>query len=377
MTDYTHFMAAAYNNPQNRLPESVHGLYAELLDRAMVLDAELASDEVRGAFVSKTIKGRKYWYVQERAVNGVRRQRYLGPESPTLVRWMNDAGKHRNLALDAAATNRRLVAMLRAGGARTERPIMARVVGALADAGAFRGGAVLVGSVAFGTYGNMLGVKLDESMSRTEDVDVAKELEVDVAVGQDLAVDVRAALAASGVGEFHEIPELDSRQPSTSFALRRGQLRVDFLTPMVGRPRSQPVALRGMGVAAQPVRFLDYLLRDTQPAVLLSGDGVLVHVPSPARFALHKLVVAQKRVAAFQAKAVKDIRQAQALLAALLADRPGDLSVAWDAVVARRDSAKALAEKSMRKLDEKMGGALEAHLGVDAGFHGTGTSRRR
>jgi hypothetical protein len=370
-------MPVAYNGTLQRLPESVHGLYAELLDRAMVLDAELASDEVRGAFVSKTIKGRKYWYVQERAVNGVRRQRYLGPESPTLVRWMEDAGKNRNLARDAAATNHRLVAMLRAGGARVERPLMARVVGALADAGVFRGGAVLVGSVAFGTYGNMLGVKLEEAMSRTEDVDVAKELEVDVAVGQDLALDVRAALTSSGVGEFHEIPELDSRQPSTSFALRRGQLRVDFLTPLVGRPRSQPVVLRGMGVAAQPVRFLDYLLGDTQPAVLLNGHGVLVHVPSPARFALHKLVVAQKRIAAFQAKAAKDLMQAQALLAVLLADRPGDLLVAWDALVARRDSAKALAEKSMRKLDEKAWGALGAHLGVDTGFRGATKSSRR
>ncbi len=38
----------------------------------------------------------------------------------------------------------------------------------------------------------------------------------------------------------------------------------------------------------------------------VSADGVLVNVPAPARFALHKLVVAAMRPAALQAKAAKD-----------------------------------------------------------------------
>ena len=40
---------------------------------------------------------------------------------------------------------------------------------------------------------------------------------------------------------------------------------------------------------AAPVRYLDYVLEDAQPAAVVNGGGVLVRVPSPARFAIHKL----------------------------------------------------------------------------------------
>jgi hypothetical protein len=46
-----------------RLPESVQTLYAELLDQ--VIQAEAAALAApQGSFVSKTIKGKTYWYLQ-------------------------------------------------------------------------------------------------------------------------------------------------------------------------------------------------------------------------------------------------------------------------------------------------------------------------
>ncbi|MDQ3494800.1 MAG: GSU2403 family nucleotidyltransferase fold protein, partial [Pseudomonadota bacterium] len=61
-----------------------------------------------------------------------------------------------------------------------------------------------------------------------------------------------------------------------------------------------------------------YLLQDVQQAAVLSGAGaVLVSVPHPARYALHKLIVAGERPASRIAKSNKDIQQAAALLAAL------------------------------------------------------------
>ena len=67
------------------------------------------------------------------------------------------------------------------------------------------------------------------------------------------------------------------------------------------------------------------------PAAVPVRGGVLVSVPSPARFALHKLVVSRRRPAAFHTKAQKDVRQAREVLVALIEDRPGDVVLALEA----------------------------------------------
>ena len=54
--------------------------YAELLERfANAAFKDAFADD--GAFISKTIKGRKYWYFQTRT-GETRTQRYVGPETP-------------------------------------------------------------------------------------------------------------------------------------------------------------------------------------------------------------------------------------------------------------------------------------------------------
>lgn len=44
-----------------------------------------------------------------------------------------------------------------------------------------------------------------------------------------------------------------------------------------------PVMLKGLNVAAEPVRFLDYLIEQSQPAAVPVGSGLLIRVPDPAR----------------------------------------------------------------------------------------------
>ena len=41
----------------------------------------------------------------------------------------------------------------------------------------------------------------------------------------------------------------------------------------------------GSRIGAQPLRFLDHLIEDTQPGAVLGGSGVLVNVPRPGPFA--------------------------------------------------------------------------------------------
>ena len=77
--------------------------------------------------------------------------------------------------------------------------------------------------------------------------------------------------------------------------------------------------------------FLDYLIADSQPAAVPAGSGVLIRVPHPARFALHKLVISQRRPAARTTRSRKDVAQAAAVLDVLKDVRSGDIDGAGHA----------------------------------------------
>jgi hypothetical protein len=120
--------------------------------------------------------------------------------------------------------------------------------------------------------------------------------------------------------------------------VRGRALRVDVLTPQVGSAAS-PVPIARFRTAAQPLRHLDYLIEEPQQAALVAGSGILVNVPSPARFALPKLVVSRSRPATQQTKSAKDLDQAAQIIEQLASDRPGDLALAWGALAKRKSLA--------------------------------------
>jgi hypothetical protein len=228
-----------------------------------------------------------------------------------------------------------LCRMLAAGGAAVEPAPTVRLLELLAEVGVFRRGGVLVGTQAFRAYGNMLGVKFEAQALRTQDVDIAQDRAVGIALAQDLGtVDVGGILTGSKL-KLLPVPELDPRQPSTSYKARGRDLRVDFLTPLLGRETGKPVLLPSLGVAAHAMRFLDYLIEEPTQAVVVGGAGILVNVPDPARFALHKLLVSGRRPVAEQAKSAKDSKQARALLEILSEDRPDDVQMALAALAGR------------------------------------------
>ena len=313
--------------PFTRLAESVTILYADLLDQLRAADLP---HPARGSFVSKTIGGSRYWYLQ--TVRGGRKhQQYLGPETPDLLQHIDSTREAKGAATADETARRRIVSMLRAGGAAAESAPFTAVLEALAGAAVFRNGGVLVGTQAFACYANMLGVRFEAQSLRTADVDIAQQ---SVAVAAP-PVDVLAKLRESEP-RFFAVPELDPRHPHTSFKVRGRDLRVDFLTPARSARATAPVFLRHLGVAAQPLRGIGYLLEDVVDAAVLGGAGVLVRVPAPARFAVHKLWLASHRPASDQVKARKDLRQAAQLLEVLQADRPEDVDAAFDAVEKHR-----------------------------------------
>jgi hypothetical protein len=346
--------------PFQRLPESVQTLYAELLEQTIHAEAEAALLKApQGTFVSKVIKGGTYWYLQ-RTEGDRRRQHYLGRESPALLAWMEQVREARSRSADDETQRANLCSMLAAGGAATESAPVVKVLSLLADSGVFRMGGVLVGTQAFVAYGNMLGVRFDRQSLRTQDVDVAQDRAIGIALSQEAgAVDVQQALTGSGLG-FFPVPALDPRRPSTSFKIRGRELRVDFLTPLFGPESDKAIFLPALGVSAHPLRLLDYLIESPAQAVVVGGAGVLVNVPDPARFAFHKLWVSTRRSVSEQTKALKDLRQAGDLLAVLLEDRPADVDRAWEPLLAR-PVAKAV-RQAIHRLPPELEKTLTSHL---------------
>lgn len=313
-------------------PLEAQTLYAELLDRLSFYEAHRSAGWAPGSFVLKSVKGRDYYYYQDAGPTGVKRQTYLGPRSPIFDELVASYQQGRQSAEHELESIARLSAALRVAGSLTTDHPSARVIRALADAGVFRLGGVLVGTHAFNTLGNVLGVRWDGASLRTLDVDVAAARVLSVAVSET-PESLPSALDRLAMG-FLPVPPLDPRNPSTSFKVRGQGLRVDLLTP-AGRTGGKPVQITRFGAAAQPLRFLDYLIERTTRAAVIDAGGTLVNVPDPARFALHKLLVLNERPVTEHAKRSKDLMQAAQVLEVLQTQRPADLDTAIVALAER------------------------------------------
>ena len=160
---------------------------------------------------------------------------------------------------------------------------------------------------------------------QTSDIDIAQDRGVSLALDDATPppLETLGALDAS----FRAIPSPHDSRRSTSYHGAHG-VRVDFLVPNTGPESDAPQMLPALATDAQPLRFLDYLIREPVRAVLLHDIGVPVTVPAPERFAVHKLIVSQRRKSGSE-KSRKDLAQAEALLDALSTHRPADLNAAW------------------------------------------------
>lgn len=308
-----------------RLPNSLTVQYSELMQNCI----HPLSDGSNISFKSKTASGKRYWYLYI-SLGSSRREHYLGEESTELLDRIADEREVWESNLDDRRLRERLVDMLVAGGMSPTARDEGKVLALLERSGVFLAGGVLVGTLAFKAYANMLGVKWTGTPA-TQDIDVAADNRFGVALPRTKKpIQLGQIILDSGMG-FFEVPALNRKQPSTSFKIRGKDFRVDVLTPMHGRETKRPVHIESFDTYAQPLRFLDYLLDDIQPAVLLFEHGIMVNVPSPGRFAIHKCVTSQMRPAAFAAKARKDLEQADRMFRILLEDRSADLTLAYEA----------------------------------------------
>ena len=90
-------------------------------------------------------------------------------------------------------------------------------------------------------------------------------------------------------------------------------LMLEFIVPERGRGSDEPFSIIALGVNAQPLRFMDFLLENT---IRARFGEILVSVPHPANFALSKLMISTRREVAV--KQENDQRQGVQVLRALI-----------------------------------------------------------
>jgi hypothetical protein len=162
-------------------------------------------------------------------------------------------------------------------------------------------------------------------MAVTEDVDVAAFENLKLVIEDKVDPSIAETFKAL---HLEPAPGLDPKHRPTRWVMAEGGAAVDFLVPRM-REGKDIVYLDPLGVYAQGLPFLNFLIAEPVPAVALYRSGILVQIPRPERYAIHKLIVAQRRSSASRSKAMKDLAQAQALIAVLAEDRPGELEEAY------------------------------------------------
>jgi hypothetical protein len=309
------------------LPLVLHTMAADLADHALdaMFDEQFAEN---GTFTKRLIKGRAYFYYQgyKKGVTDTNKRSsvYVGPADDLAI--AERVRRFKSIKTQRKATGQIVSALVNMGLPRPSI-VMGRVIEALAKAGVFRLRGVLVGTAAYQTYTILLGQILDQTAAITQDVDIAQFHSVSVAV-EDETPPIGEVLAKVDP-TFRPVPHVSGAALSTAWRSDNG-FRVDVLTPnrasddFVGQPMRLPAL---QGAAGEPLRFLDYLIYQPYRGIVLHGPGIAVNVPQPARFAIHKLIIAGRRLtdAAGQAKSRKDIVQAGELIQALLAASQRDV----------------------------------------------------
>ena len=298
------------------LPATLQTTYANLLQAHL----NRPSFEFEGAPFTRKISGKTYWYANHRTAPGAAlKQRYLGPDTDEMRVRIETMQAQRQSQADFRQHASSLVAQLRAGGISGPDRKTGPMLRTLTNSGVFRLGGTLVGTHAFRHYDLTLGVHLSDGSgwaTQTDDIDIAGFEKLSMAIEDSADPDLAEGLSHLG---FQRRPTV-GRKPSTSWILPDASYAIDFLTPSFDDDE-KPVELPALKMWAQSLHFLNYLIAEPIDAVTPYMEGLLVKIPRPERFAVHKLIISQRRKGA-RAKPRKDIEQARAIIWAMAEDQP-------------------------------------------------------
>jgi hypothetical protein len=182
---------------------------------------------------------------------------------------------------------------------KSQYDLCASVLNRLDDAGVLPH-VVVVGSWCVLFYERYFDTAEYRASIRTRDLDIAIPIPPRFAEKIDLA---------ARLGELGFVEDFRGRHGYIRFL--HPELIVEFLVPERGRGSDKPFDVPKLGINAQPLRFLDMLLGDT---ISVPFRSVILRLPHPANFALHKLLISGRR---HSDKAERDREQAAAVMRAL------------------------------------------------------------
>ena len=322
-----------------RYPTAMQSVYLDLQSRHL----QQRVNELGGSPVLREVRGKKFWYAQI-AIKGRKVQRYIGPDDAGTREIIEHARSAEADARKIRQSNRTLVRQLVSMGAPRLEPNPGAVLRAMAQVGVFRLGGTLVGTHAFRLYALELGVPLRSLAEPTQDVDIAAFQRLSLAIGDRIDPSLGEALGALGL---EAAPSLDPLHP-TKWVTKGGGADVEFLSPSFTEQEG-PVRLEVFDGWAQSLHYLNYLIAEPIPAVALYLDGILAQIPRPERYAIHKLIVAQRRSRPNRPKARKDLDQAHDLIEVLAVDRPFDLEDAYLTAMERGPKWRRLIAASLKQ----------------------------
>jgi hypothetical protein len=315
------------------IPLNFQTMYADLLQ-----SIALAPGEDYGSVSVRRVRGHDYLYVTSKD-GATRRQRVLGSATDPAARAKADTIR---AAAQRARARRTTVSSLKRAHIPSPSLPLGRVLEAMSNARLFERGAVLIGTAAYQTYSCAVGAYLSSSSLMTNDADLL----VSSFVATDAPLDLEMILRRANP-TFKALMSNSDDRPK-NFRSDDG-FQVDVLTKF-GRNRKSPIRIDGLQCSAEALKFMEYLVAaETLEAVALYGAGVLVQVPQPGSYAIHKLLIAQERRGGV--KRNKDLVQARDLIDVFMATSPTSFEEDLGRARARGPSWRRNIDASLREIE--------------------------
>jgi hypothetical protein len=289
-------------------------LYSYLFEEAIANESVISCPGMQGSFSKESRRNSVYWYWVGRN-NGKVTRIYIGADSKETEALILSLENRKDMAKQAIASMKRTAAAYRGAGGQVIGPSIFKIMAKLAYL--FRKGVYVIGSHSFLSICNALGI----SSSLTGDDQ--KNIFLAIPAERKAVPDVSAAL------EFDKNCYKDTGKLLSSL-LQNNKTKVHFFT--ADRGLKKPVFFDDLGIAAEPMLFMDYLLGgETFKGLVIGSYAIPVHLPTSARFAIHKLIISQCADRSFNGESEKDIAQAAVLLDYLIRE---DAEQVVDALVA-------------------------------------------
>ena len=227
--------------------------------------------------------------------------------------------EHAQRLIDLANERVKTVKKLRSLGFTCADDATGATLAALHNHGLFEAGLTLVGSHAYGSMLNHLGIRAQTY--QTEDVDTSSVLRL--SVGENL--NLLDVLKTTGLPFVKAKAGLSPKSKSESYLVcNKSNFMFDVLVD--GDDVGTPIFIPGINAYAQTIPHLNYLAKGRVTSITLSKTYIVpIFIPDPRRFALHKLFSSASRTN-MPAKSEKDILQAATIICAVEDYYPGDIA---------------------------------------------------